>query len=93
MLVDVDENKKIVYYYLSREERDNKEFRESLKPSYKEWKEKGYITCVFLSGDGDLLELTKELLIHNKMVLAKKELEERSRNGAEQNDTLRTIEF
>lgn len=89
----MDENKKIVLYYLSREERDNEAFRESLKPSYREWKDKGYKTCVFLSGDGDLVELTKELLIHNKMVLAQKALEERKKNGTEQNDTSRTSVF
>lgn len=32
----------------------------------------GYKVCVFLSGKEDIVELTKELLIHNKQVLAEK---------------------
>lgn len=72
MILDVCEENRIAYYWLSREERDNQELRKSLNPEYKAWKEKGYKVCVFLSGEGNLVELTKELLIHNKEVLAKK---------------------
>lgn len=74
MLVEIDEKKKIIYFFLSREERDDLAFRESLKPQYKVWKEKGYISCVFLSGDEDLKENTAELLKHNIKVMAKKAL-------------------
>ena len=87
MLVDVDHEKKLVCYYLSRQERDDKVFRESLKPEYQLWKERGYLTCVFLSGDGDLKEAIEGLIRHN---LAKKytetinwdELKERSVDNA-----------
>jgi len=72
VILDVCTDNRIAYYWLSKEERDNQELRESLQPEYKEWKNKGYKVCVFLSGDGDLVKSTKELLIHNKEVLAKK---------------------
>ena len=74
MILDVCTEDRIAYYWLSKEERDNQELRASLQPEYREWKNKGYKVCVFLSGDGDLVENTKELLIHNKEVLAKKML-------------------
>lgn len=74
MLVEIDEKRKIIYFFLSREERDDLAFREALKPQYKVLKEKGYISCVFLSGDEDLKENTTELLKHNIKVMAKKAL-------------------
>lgn len=65
MILEVSEKDKIAYYWLSKEEKEDKELRDSLNPAYKDWKEKGYKVCVFLSGKGDIVELTKELLIHN----------------------------
>lgn len=82
MLVDVDHEKKLVCYYLSRQERDDKVFRESLKPEYQLWKERGYLSCVFLSGDGDLKESIEELIRHNLEVMAKKEVERKTKEGA-----------
>lgn len=73
--LEIDEKQKIAYYWLTKEEKANTSFRESLKPQYDEWHKKGYKVCVFLSGEGDLLEMTKDLLIHNKEVLAKQNLE------------------
>lgn len=72
MILEICEQQKIAYYWLSQEEKENKTFRESLKTDYRKWKDKGYKVCVFLSGNGDIVELTKELLVHNKEVFAKK---------------------
>lgn len=79
MILEISEKDKIAYYWLSREEKNNADLRESLKPEYRKWKQMGYRVCVFLSGDGDLVENTKELLIHNKQVLAEKQ----ARRGAD----------
>ncbi|MBR2869312.1 MAG: hypothetical protein IKB88_09685 [Clostridia bacterium] len=81
MLLDVCDKTKIAYFWLSQEERNNEEFYESLRPQYREWKNKGYVVCVFVSGKESLVENTKELLVHNKMVLAKKNLRERDREA------------
>ena len=70
MILEVSEKDKIAYYWLSKEEKANTEFRDSLRPGFGKWKEKGYKVCVFLSGEGDLFENTKELLLHNREVLA-----------------------
>ena len=72
MILEVCEQNKIAYYWLSKEEKEDTAVRESLRPHYRDWKAKGYKVCVFLSGTGDLVENTKELLIHNKNVLAAK---------------------
>lgn len=63
MILDVCTEEHIAYYWLSKEERENRELRASLQPEYREWKGKGYKVCVFLSGDGDIVESTKESLI------------------------------
>ena len=76
MILEVCEQNKIAYYWLSREEREDTAVRESLRPHYRDWKAKGYKVCVFLSGTGDLVENTKELLIHNKKVLAEKNVQQ-----------------
>lgn len=52
--------------------RKTRRFSESLKPDYRKWNKMGYKVCVFLSGKEDIVELTKELLIHNKQILAEK---------------------
>lgn len=72
MEMEVSEKDRIVYYWLTNEEKEDIEFRQSLKPQYGEWSRKGYKVCVFLSGKGNLVELTKELLVHNKHVIAKR---------------------
>lgn len=74
MILEVHDNKKFACYWLTQEDLENKALRESLIPEQKEWNQKGYRVCEFHSGTGDLFELTKELLIHNKEVLAKKEV-------------------
>jgi len=75
LFLEVCEEKKIAYYWLSKEEKENEELRQSLKPQYGEWKRKGYKVCVFLSGSENIVELTKELLVHNKEVLARKNVQ------------------
>lgn len=74
MLCDIMEKQKIICLYLSREERDDLKLREDLKPYYKNWKNAGYKVAVLLSGDGDLVQGTIELLRHNKELAAKKEV-------------------
>ena len=66
----VKENKEVKK--VSNEEKEDEAFRESLKPDYRKCNKMGYKVCVFLSGKEDIVKLTKELLIHNKQVLAEK---------------------
>ena len=70
MQVTVNEKSKIVEMWLTKAERDNAQFRETLKPLYAALKQKGYRVAVFLSGDGDLYEGTRDLLLYNRRSLA-----------------------
>ena len=72
MILEVYENKKFACYWFTREDLENNALLESLIPEQKEWNKKGYRVCEFHSGTGDIVELTKELLIHTKEVVAAK---------------------
>lgn len=76
MILEVCERDKIAMFWLSTQEKEDKDFRQSLKPQYREWKRKGYKVACFLSGKGDIVESTKELLIHNKEVLAEQKVKQ-----------------
>ena len=71
MTLEICEKTRIAYYWLTREEDETT--KELLKPQFKDWKNKGYKVCVFISGTGNLVDLTKELLIHNKELAARKD--------------------
>lgn len=72
MILEVYDKEKFACYWFSQEDLQDKELLKSLIPEQKEWNKKGYRVCEFHSGIGDIVELTKELLIHNKEVLAAK---------------------
>ena len=67
MIMEVCETTRIVYYWLTRDERDS---MSTLNDDYRKWKSDGYKVCTFVSGDGNLVDLTKDLLVHNKEVIA-----------------------
>jgi len=69
--------------WLTRTERDDEQFRERMKPLYRELAEKHYTVAVFLSGDRDLVEETEAILCYNRKRLAELEVQ-RERGGLEQ---------
>ena len=73
MTVEVCENPNIVYYWLSQVEKDDAELQSSLTAQHKDWNNKGYRVCTFLSGRENLVGLTKDLLIHNQEIFSSKE--------------------
>lgn len=82
MLKEICENQKIVYYWMTQEERDSNQ--EMLTVEYKEWKEKKFRVCTFISGKEQLIDLTKELLVHNQNVLAEQESNENQTTAQEE---------
>lgn len=66
MEVTVKKESKIVEVWLTKAERDDVAFRESLKPMYKKYQEQKYLVAEFLSGDEDLYDLTRDLLLFNR---------------------------
>lgn len=66
MNIEVNEEFKFAVVWLTNEEKENQQMRESLKPLIAEYKQKKYKFVIMESGKQNLLELTKGLLIHNK---------------------------
>ena len=75
MKMSVDKDKKIVELWLTTAEQNDPALMESLKPYYGAWREKKYRPVVFRSGGRDLLDLTEGLLLHNRTVAARRDLE------------------
>ena len=81
MRMDICDESKIVELWLTRKERDDPAFRESLKPIYQEYKEQKYLVAVFLSGEEDLYQQTRDLLLYNRRRQAEKEVQAEKRAG------------
>lgn len=79
--MEVREQSKIVELWLTREERDDPAFRESLKPIYQQYRDQKYLVAVFLSGEEDLYQQTRDLLLYNRRRLAEKEVQAEKQAG------------
>lgn len=75
MKIVVDNEKKIVEFWLTKAEQNDSALMDSLKPLYGVWHEKNYRPVVFRSGNRDLLNITEGLLLHNRTVAARRDLE------------------
>ena len=74
MKFEVKESPKIAAFWVSKAEACDKAFMASLKPQFKQWKERGYQTVVYESGEQSLDECLYMLMKHHIEVSAKKEL-------------------
>lgn len=75
MRMEVKDDSKIVELWLTREEKEDAAFRESLKPLYQQYKAQNYLVAVFLSGEADLYQQTRDLLLYNQRRLAETEVQ------------------
>lgn len=74
MEITVNECKKIVEVWLTNAEKNDTALRENLPHMYREYKRKGYLVSVFESGSSDLFDNMLSLLLHNREVLAKQDV-------------------
>ena len=79
--MEIREQNKIVELWLTREERDDPAFRESLKSIYQRYKDQKYLVAVFLSGEEDLYQQTRDLLLYTRRRLAEKEVQAEKQAG------------
>ena len=79
--MEIREQSKIVELWLTREERDDAAFRETLRPICQQYKAQKYLVAVFLSGEEDLYQQTRDLLLYNRRRLAEKEVQAEKQAG------------
>lgn len=76
MRIAVREESRIVELWLNRAEKEDAVFWESLKPLYQTYKAQNYLVAVFLSGEEELYQQTRDLLLYNRRKLAEIEVRE-----------------
>ena len=75
MHIEIREQSKIVELWLTKEEKNDPAFRESLRPLYQKYKDQKYLVAVYLSGEEDLYQQTRDLLLYNRRKLAEAEVQ------------------
>ena len=75
MEINVDREKEMVDIWLTKAEKNDEKLKESLKEVYKKYSEQKYLVAVFMSGEQDLYENTRDLLLYNRRRMAEKEVQ------------------
>lgn len=79
MEINVRDSSRIVEVWLTREEKQDINLRERLKPLYQKYKAKKYLVAIFESGEQSLEELTGSLLGYNRKRIVQLEMEREKR--------------
>lgn len=66
MQMRVNKDSKTVEIWLTNTEKADTAFRDSLKPLYQQYRDQKYTVVLFLSGENDLYERTRDLLLYNR---------------------------
>ena len=83
MEMEVRDADKKVLIWLTHAESNSVEMKESLKPIYREFKAKKYLVAVFESGKESLEELTRDLLLYNRIRLRELEMAKEKKTSGE----------
>ena len=75
MQINREDNQKRIEIWLTNEEKNDSALCESLKPLFKRFHDQKYLVAVFLSGEGDLYEGTKALLLYNRRRAAERAIQ------------------
>lgn len=76
MRIQIHEQSKLVELWLTQEEKNDPAFRKGLKPIYEKYRAQKYLVAVFLPGEEDLYQQTRDLLVYNRRKLAEIEVRE-----------------
>ena len=75
MEMTVKDERKLVEIWLTNAEKSDPVLRAGLQSVYGTYKKKKYLVAVFESGNGDLYEQTRDLLLYNRQRLAEQEVQ------------------
>lgn len=81
MRMEVKEHNKVVELWLTRDETNDQQFLESLKPLYRRYQAQHYLVAVFYSGEEDLYQQTRDLLLYNRRRAAEKQVQEQGQQA------------
>lgn len=75
MEIQVNDEKKLVCVWLTREEQEDEQVKQQLEPLYQKYQKQKYFVSVFLSGKQNLYEQTRDLLLYNRRRQAEREVQ------------------
>ena len=81
MRMEVKDQSKVVEFWLTREEKNNKQFLDDLKSLYRQYHSQSYLVVVFYSGEEDLYQQTRDLLLYNRRRAAEKQVQEQGQQA------------
>ena len=81
MEINVRDSNQIVEVWLTREEKQDINLRERLRPLYQEYRAKKFLVAVFESGEQNLEELTGSLLGYNRKRVVQLEMKRERQRG------------
>lgn len=81
MRMEVKDQSKVVELWLTREERNDQQFLDSLKPLYRQYQGQNYLVAVFYSGEEELYQQTRDLLLYNRRRAAEKQVQEQGQQA------------
>lgn len=82
MEMNIHDDTQIVEIWLTNAEKTDPVLQNELKGIYAEYKAKKYMVAVFQSGQGDLYENTRDLLLFNRRRAAERAVQARKAAGA-----------
>ena len=75
MELTVKDERKLVEIWLTNAEKADPVLRAGLQSIYDKFKKKKYLVAVFESGNGDIYEQTRDLLLYNHQRMAEQEVQ------------------
>ena len=82
--MEVREQSRTVELWLTQEEKNDPAFRDGLKPIYEKYRAQKYLVAVFLPGEENLYQQTRDLLLYNRRKLAEQQVQQ-EKHGAPEN--------
>ena len=82
MEMNVRDEQRLVEIWLTNAEKKDLKLRAGLKDIYDSYKKKKYLVAVYESGEKDLYENVRDLLVYNKRRTAEREVQREKRQRA-----------
>lgn len=82
MQLEISRQSRVLELWLTRGEKDDPVLREVLTPIFRHYRDRGYLAAVYLSGEADLYQQTRDLLLYNRRRLAEQAVQAQDQPAA-----------